>query len=229
MSPSLAFVTFPALTAFIVSVASTAGMTGAARAAPAPSNLPASEAPFAVPRVLLAWVGTGSASVHSNGAWRRVPEHDYEFSVIQRRHAGHWESVKAQHRRHPGYDGSAGPREQVHYFRVDLTAQAAADELGFGLRSSFGDGQGRIDREFRNGRMEFEAKGVSLFAPYNRYRITQQYRYEQGQLVEVVELFKKKGELETPFMRFEERATLLAPQRFAAAPTGDDSGPAPGR
>jgi hypothetical protein len=90
--------------------------------------------------------------------------------------------------------------------------------LSFKLRSSFGDGGGQIDREFRAGTMEFDARDVSMFAPFNRYRITQQYRYEQGELIEVVELLKQKGTMETPFMRFEEQASLLAPRRFDTAP-----------
>jgi hypothetical protein len=75
-----------------------------------------------------------------------------------------------------------------------------------------------MDPEFRAGGMEFDAKDISMFAPFNRYRITQQYRYEQGELIEIVELFKKKGTMETPFMRFEEQAGLFAPRRFDTAP-----------
>lgn len=66
--------------------------------------------------------------------------------------------------------------------------------------------------------MEFDARGISRFAPFNRYRIAQQYRYEEGELLEVVKLFKRKGTTDTPFMRSEERAGLLAPHRFDAAP-----------
>ncbi len=197
-----------------------AGVFGNTDAAAADSNLPSSEAPFAAPRVMLVWVGTGLASVHADGAWRRVPGQDYEFSVTQRRYAGHWESVKVQHRRHPAYDGSAGPRDQVHYFRIDL-GNSEGDDSAFALQSDLGLGQGRIDRALRVGRMEFDARDVSMFAPFNRFRISQHYRYEEGLLLETVELFKKKGDLEVPFMRIEERAVLMAPQRFAAAPDGD--------
>jgi hypothetical protein len=189
-----------------------------ATAAPAASAIPASATPFPPSQNLLVWVGTGSASVLVDGAWRRAPNQDYEFSVTQRRYGERWESVKVQHRRHPDYDGSAGARDQVHYFRMDLPASGSASEVKFNLRSSYGDGGGRIDPEFRTGTMEFEARDVSMFAPFNRYRVTQQYRYEQGELLEVVELFKKKGAVETPFMRFEERAGLFAPHRFDAAP-----------
>lgn len=189
-----------------------------AAAAPAPSAIPLSAQPFPPSQNLLVWVGTGTASAFVNGAWRRSPSQDYEFSVTQRRYADRWESIKAQHRRHADYDGSGGPRDQVHYFKVELPESASPSEVKFQLRSSFGDGGGRIDREFRAGMMEFEARDISMFAPFNRYRINQQYRYEQGELLEVVELFKKKGAVETPFMRFEERAGLFAPRRFDAAP-----------
>ena len=45
----------------------------------------------------------------------------------------------------------------------------------------------------------------SLFARFNRYRITQQYRCEQGELLEVVELFKQQGTGQTPFPGVEAR------------------------
>jgi len=189
-----------------------------ATAAPAVSPIPASATPFPASQNLLVWVGTGSASAFVDGAWQRAPNHDYEFSVTQRRYGDRWESIKVQHRRHPDYDGSAGARDQVHYFRIELPASGASPEVAFGLRSSFGEGSGRIDPEFRAGTMEFDARGISRFAPFNRYRITQQYRYEEGELLEVVELFKRKGTTDAPFMRFEERAGLFAPHRFAAAP-----------
>ncbi|MBA4263941.1 MAG: hypothetical protein C0453_02570 [Comamonadaceae bacterium] len=160
------------------------------------------------------WAGARTG----DGAGQRAPNHDYEFSVTQRRYGDRWESIKVQHRRHPEYDGSAGARDQVHYFKIELPASGASPEVAFGLRSSFGEGSGRIDPEFRAGAMEFDARGISRFAPFNRYRIAQQYRYEEGELLEVVKLFKRKGTTDTPFMRSEERAGLLAPHRFDAAP-----------
>jgi hypothetical protein len=193
-------------------------LSAIAQAAPAPSAVPLSATPFPPSQHVLVWIGTGSASVFESGAWKRAPQHDYEFSVTQRRYADRWESVKVQHRRHPDYDGSAGPRDQVNFFKTELPAPSAAGELKFSLQSSFGDGSGRIDNEFRAAAMEFEARGVSMFAPFNQYRITQQYRYEQGELLEVVVLFKRKGGAESAFMRFEERAGLFAPRRFDAAP-----------
>lgn len=195
-----------------------AAMPALGHAAPAASTIPTSASPFPPSQNMLVWVGTGSASMFVDGAWRRAPSQDYEFSVTQRRYGERWESVKVQHRRHPDYDGSAGARDQVHYFKLELPVASSTSGLSFSVRSSFGDGGGQIDREFRAGTMEFDARDVSMFAPFNRYRITQQYRYEQGELIEVVELFKKKGTMETPFMRFEEQAGLFAPRRFDTAP-----------
>ena len=185
-----------------------------------PGSLPMSETPFPAPKAALVWVGNGTAHVFSAGQWQRVPAQDYEFSVTQRRYAQHWESVKVQHRRHPEYDGSAGQRDQVHYFRVDYPAAPGTASISARLASSLGDGQGQIDGAFRDGTLEFAARGVSMFAPFNHYRISQQYRYEDGTLTEQVELFKRSngGAADAPFMKFEERATLMAPQRMNGAP-----------
>lgn len=197
-------------------------MTAGASAAPAASNLPLVELPPAAtagaPLATLVWVGIGRASVWVDGAWRAAPAHDYEFSVTQRRHADRWESIKVQHRRHPDYDGSAGARDQAHYFRVDYPPAAGEAPRAFRLQSSLGHGQGRIDARFAEGLMDFDARGVSLFAPYNRYRITQRYDYAQGRLSETVELFKRSGERESPFMRFEEQAGLFSPGPVAGVP-----------
>lgn len=204
--------------AALVLAAAPLAATSSANAAPAASNIPASDAPFAASQTTLVWVGTGKAAVLVNGTWQRAAGHDYEFAVTQRRYGSHWESIKTQHRRHPGYDGSAGPRDQAHYFRVDFPPSGTAADAGFRLSSSLGSGDAQLDREFRIGKMEFDARDVSVFAPYNRYRITQRYEYELGELLETVELFKKSGAAEVPFMKIEERAELFAPRRFDAAP-----------
>lgn len=204
----------------LAAAAALAGCTALAAASDKPGNLPLSDTPFPPARATVAWVGAGTAHVFSNGQWQRAPAHDYDFSVTQRRHAQHWESVKVQHRRHSAYDGSAGPRDQVHYFRVDYPASTGTGtgSISARLASSMGDGTGQIDGALRDGTLELAARGVSMFAPFNHYRITQQYRYEEGLLTEQVELFKRTGGRDAPFMKFEERAVLLAPQRMAGAP-----------
>lgn len=185
-----------------------------------PTPLPLMESAAESPQATLVWVGAAAAFVWRDNRWQRVPSHDYEFSVTQRRYSERWESVKVQHRRHPGYDGSAGARDQVHYFRVNFVAEDATNGgVGGRLHSSLGDGLVTSDREFRRAALELTAVGVSLFAPYNRFRIDQEYRYESGELVETVELYAARAEGRQRFMKFEERAVLFAPHRFAGAPT----------
>lgn len=184
------------------------------------SKLPPLAAPSPLAPVTLVWVGIGQASVWVDGAWQRAPAHDYEFSVVQRRLDAQWLSIKSQHRRHPDYDGSAGPRDQAHHFRIDFAkAVAATAPRAFVVESSFGAGSGTIDAPARDAAMEFAARGVSRFAPFNTYRITQHYGYEAGELTETVELLERKGGADAPFMKIEERATLFAPQRFDGAPS----------
>jgi hypothetical protein len=117
----------------------------------------------------------------------------------------------------------AGARDQVHYFRLAFAEAAATGRRQALVSSSFGDGEGSADSAFREGTLDFEARGVSMFAPFNRYRITQQYRYEDGELVETVELFKRRNGTDTAFMKFEERARMFAPVRFSHAPEVDAS------
>jgi len=158
----------------------------------------------------LIWYGQGEAWRMEEGAWVRRPEQDYEFSVVQRRYPDHWESTKTMRRRHPDYDGSAGPRHQSFHFSLRYS-----DESGdFVIDSSLGPGRGHTDLEFREAQMQIEAQ-VSSMAPFDRYRIEQHYGYEQGVLTETVHL--EDGE--TPWVRVEEKATLFAPRHYEGAPT----------
>lgn len=176
--------------------------------------VPTQEGPGPEPVLTLVWVGRGEAERLEGGAWKRIPEFDYEFSVEQRRFPTHWESVKSVRRRHPGYDGSAGPREQTMFFRLDYTAPDAQGRVSSAIRSSLGDGTGRTDAGFREAVLELHPD-ISRFAPFDRYRISQAYAYERGALEETVELLKG----ETPWVRNTEKATLYAPHRFDSAPT----------
>jgi hypothetical protein len=64
------------------------------------------------------------------------------------------------------------------------------------------------------------AANVSSLAPFNTYRITQDYRDEEGKLVELVELFKKKGDAEQPWVKNnEEEARLFRVRTFDGPPT----------
>jgi hypothetical protein len=156
------------------------------------------------------WVGTGTSSIWRDGVWVRTPASDYEFLVRQNRFPDHWESLKVQNRTDPDYDGSAGPADQQHFFLIEYGRPNAEGNLPITLRSTYGDGTGLSDTEYRKAVIEFEAEGVSRFAPYNRFRITQHYLYEEGLLEETVELFKLKDDgTETPFVKVEERARIF--------------------
>lgn len=176
--------------------------------------LPTREGPPAQPALTLVWVGYGAAERFDRGVWRRTPEFDYEFTVEQRRYADHWESVKHMRRRHPAYDGSAGPRELTYFFRIDLDAVDGAGRVPMRLTSTLGSGEGRTDREFRDASLVFRAD-VSSMAPFDTYRIDQRYAYERGVLEETVRLDKGRA----PWVRNVERATLFASHTFSTAPT----------
>lgn len=171
-----------------------------------------SEPAEAAPTTLV-WTGRGECERYEAGAWHRRPEFDYEFTVEQRRNGAHWESVKSLRRLHPDYDGSAGERTQTYYFDAHYR-QSSTDAVEGEMRSSLGTGRVRTDPEFRTATIELRAD-VSAFAPFDRYRITQRYAYERGELEEVVELTDGAS----PWVRNHERATLFAPQRFEHAPT----------
>lgn len=162
--------------------------------------------------VTLVWVGTGRCERLVDGAWVHAPQFDYDFSVEQRRSRDRWESVKSLRRRHPDYDGSAGPRLSTWFFHLDLAGEGPG--VAVGVRSSLGDGVGTTDSAFRHADLELRADVGSL-APFDRYRIVQDYRYEDGVLEEVVSLDKGPA----PWVRNLERATLFAPQRFPGPPT----------
>jgi hypothetical protein len=175
--------------------------------------LPAQVGMAAPAEVTLVWVGYGECERLEQGTWVRRPEFDYEFTVEQRRHRNHWESVKHMRRRHPGYDGSAGPREQTLYFRLDLGV-AHGEHVPLNITSTLGPGEGRADRAFRSANLVMHANNSS-FAPFDTYRIEQSYRYEQGRLEEAVHLDQGNQ----PWVRNHEQATLFGAQTFARPPT----------
>ena len=183
----------------------------------APKDLPYSENEPLKGNPELVWVGRGEASVFKEGRWIRTPENDYDFSVIQRRQKTQWISTKDMHRRNPGYDGSAGPRNQSLYFRVDFKPQSQG--LSIDLESTLGNGHGQTDIYFRKTTLEFQAEGLSSMAPFNTYKISQNYLYEEGRLEETVELFKKDKGTIIPFARIIEKADLFAPTRFKSPPS----------
>ena len=182
-----------------------------AACATTPLDVPA--CPPGEPEYTLVWVGRGEAERLVDGAWRRAPEFDYDFSVQQVRYGDRWSSVKSMRRRHPDYDGSAGERTVTWFFQADLKPTDGA-RVPVEFTTSLGAGLGTTDPQFRRASMELKAN-VSSMAPFDRYRISQDYRYEDGQLDETVSL--DKGE--TPWVRNVEHATLFARHTFAAPPT----------
>ncbi len=170
------------------------------------------------PDMTLVWVGRGEAERLVAGEWVREPTLDYEFSVEQRRFMGRWESIKSLRRRHPDYDGSAGPREQHMHFEVRYGAADAAGAVPSTIRSSLGPGAGATDREFRAATITLKPD-ISAMAPFDTYKITQEYDYEAGELRELVELVDHEDGAERPWVRNREVARLYAAQRFDAPPT----------
>ena len=165
------------------------------------------------PLATLVWVGHGEASRRVGAGWQRAPEFDYDFTVEQRRYADYWDSVKTLRRSHPGYDGSAGPRVQVYLFHLDL-APGPAGGVTYRVTSTLGVGRGATDREFREASIELAAD-VSIFAPFDTYRITQHYQYEAGRLSEDVSL----DDGDAPWVRNHEEAWLFGPQSYPQPPT----------
>jgi len=165
----------------------------------------------------IVWVGGGQAYTYVNGQYERSESNDYSFEVVQRRYGNAWKSVKNMHRIHPDYDGKSGPREQTMFFGLNF--QEVDGNIVSTLKSTLGSGAGTSDKEFREQTLQFAAEGISLYAPYNTFRITQHYKYEEGLLMETVELFKLKGSLEIPFIKIEETAQIFRPVTHESAPT----------
>lgn len=152
------------------------------------------------------WNGISKAYRYKDGNWQRAESYDYIFDVTQKRYPDTWKSIKNLHRLHPDYDGRAGERSQTMYFEIKYKSKNNNNELSSFIYSSLGQGDGSSDKEFREQTVMIKAEGISYFAPYSHIRITQYYKYEEGVLEEVVELFKKKGVEEIPFMKMEEKA-----------------------
>ena len=162
------------------------------------------------------WLGTGTSYRFTEGAYQADPTYDYTFSVTQRRYEGIWKSIKDLHRLHPDYDGVAGPRDQTMYFEIAF--EQVETVLQTRLETSLGKGSGESDLTFRNQTLEVVLDGISSMAPYNMLRITQEYKYEDGLLLETVELFKRKNGVDTPFMKIEEKAEIFRPAKLEREP-----------
>jgi len=164
------------------------------------------------------WNGISKVYRYENGQWLRAENYDYQFDVVQKRYDNYWKSVKSLHRIHPDYDGKAGDRDQTMYFEVayknliDGKVQAT-------INSSLGNGTGTTDTEFRKSVLTVYVPNASKFMPYNKFRITQNYNYEEGVLTETVELIKETDGKEIPFMKNEETALIFIKSKLDKAPT----------
>ena len=164
------------------------------------------------------WNGISEAYRYEDEKWMRAETYDYQFDVIQKRYDNHWKSVKSLHRMHPDYDGKAGDRDQTMYFEA-LYKQLKDGKVQSVINSSIGNGTGISDPEFRNSVMTMYVENPSAFMPYNKFKITQHYNYEEGILTETVELIKEKDGKEIPFMKNEEKALFFIRSKLDKAPT----------
>lgn len=167
------------------------------------------------------WNGIGKSYRYENGQWVRAENYDYQFDVVQKRYDNLWKSVKSLHRIHPDYDGKAGDRDQTMYFEVAYK-NLINGKVQATINSSLGNGTGTTDAEFRKSEltMYITDQGIaSMFMPYNKFRITQHYNYEEGVLKETVELIKEKDGQEIPFMKSEETALIFIKSKLDKAPT----------
>jgi hypothetical protein len=164
------------------------------------------------------WNGISKAYRYENGQWLRAETYDYQFDVIQKRYENQWKSVKSLHRIHPDYDGKAGERNQTMYFEV-LYKDLKNSKVQADIHSSIGSGTGTSDAEFRVSELTMRVPKPGKFLPYNKFRITQNYNYEEGKLTETVELILEKDGKETPFMKNEETAFIFIQSKLNQAPT----------
>lgn len=168
------------------------------------------------PDAILAWVGTGTAEAWKGDTWVRQPAQDYEFAVVQRRFTGHWESVKMMNRRHPDYDGSAGPRDQVHFFRLGLQHDEGRC-FDLSLESSMGRGSGRADEALRAFEFALDIDAPALarrMMPFDRLGFVQSYAYESARLTETITLTKA----DAMAFRMQETADMLSRTPLSEAP-----------
>jgi len=163
------------------------------------------------------WAGSGESYIFHEGNYVRNASNDYSFEVVQRRYKNSWKSIKNMHRIHPDYDGRAGEREQTMFFGIDFSKEG--EKIISQISSSLGSGTGISDNEFRAQVIQFSVDNMSSFSPFNTMRITQDYKYEEGILLETVELFKLTDGKETPFAKIEERAVIFRPITLENAPT----------
>jgi len=179
-----------------------------AACAPLHSPLPLREGPPPAAQSATVYAGHALAFCYLAGEWQRVPEHDYDFLLLEQRFADRWETVKEIHRRNPRYDGRAGPRDQTLHFVV-LTRPAADGGLDLAVDGTLGSGKGH-QAASGNVELELAAADRGWLVPFDTIRLRQN-RAATGQVAETVELFSRREGREVPFMKLEEKGTVFRP------------------
>jgi len=173
------------------------------------TSLPLTDQPPQPPLSSSVFAGHAQAARFVAGSWQPLPEQDYDFIVMERRFAERWETVKEIHRRHPRYDGGAGPRDQTLYFTV-RTSTTADGGLDLAVEGSLGTGKGHLGAE--GGLViELTAADRGWFVPFDTVRISQSRQDAAGRLAETVELFSRRNGEEVPFMRMMEEGIVYRP------------------
>ena len=194
------------MTLFRLALAATCLIVAAC--APLHSPLPLREGPPPAAQSATVYAGHARAFRYLAGEWQRMPEHDYDFILLEQRFAGRWETVKEIHRRNPSYDGRGGPRDQTLHFVV-LTRPASDGGLDLAVEGTLGSGKGH---QAANGNVELElaAADRGWLIPFDTIRLRQN-RATAGQVAETLELFSRREGREVPFMKLEEEGTVFKP------------------
>ncbi|MFI5180993.1 MAG: hypothetical protein ACHQPI_06355 [Thermoanaerobaculia bacterium] len=174
------------------------------------SPLPLRDAPPPVPSSSSVFAGHAQAFRFAKGAWVAAPEYDYDFLVLENRFPDHWEAIKEMHRRHPGYDGWAGPRDQTLYFTV-RSSPAAGGGNDLVATSTLGSGSGHQEAGDGGLVLELAYAKKGWFVPFDSIRIRQEHPASSGRLRETVELFARRDGREVPYMKMEEEGLVYRP------------------
>ena len=174
------------------------------------SPLPLAEGPPPAASASSVFAGHARAFRFAKEAWVAAPEYDYDFIVLERRSADRWETIKEVHRRHPRYDGRAGPRDQTLWFVV-RTSPAADGGLDLEVEGTLGRGKGHEAAGGEGVVLELASARKGWFVPFDTVRIRQERSAADGRLEETVELFSRKGGREAPFMKMEEQGLVYRP------------------
>jgi hypothetical protein len=180
------------------------------------SPLPLTDLPPPDPVSSSVFAGHARAYRFASGNWTAAPEYDYDFIVLERRYADHREAIKELHRRHPKYDGRAGPRDQTIWFFMKATPAA---EGGYDLvvKSSEGNGTGHETADGHGMVLELAYARRGWFVPFDTIRIRQHRAPGDGEIRETVELLSKRKGRDVPFMRMDEDGLVYRPVDQAAA------------